>query len=163
MAPGGPASIRPATEADLPALGALWFEFENWLDGLDDASDPVDRERFSRFEALAFGPDALCTCLIAETEAGPAGYLVYYFGVWMDDLAPCLHVADLFVRPALHRQGIGRALMEEARRIARERGAAHLFWTVWRRNRAAREFYRRLGASIFKEETLMKWPAAPES
>jgi GNAT superfamily N-acetyltransferase len=151
--------IRPAVRSDLPALAQLWFEFETWLNAIADP-EPVDPAKFERFEALAFGPDALCTVLLAELEGKPVGYLVYYHGVWMDDMAPCVHVADLFVRPVAHRQGIGRALMERVRTIARDHGAAHAFWTVWRKNRAARDFYRRIGAEPFDDEVLMIWDVA---
>lgn len=149
-------SIRTAVRGDLAELSQLWYEFETWLNAIADPK-PVDRARFDRFEALAFGPKALCTVLVAQLHGMTVGYLVYYPGVWMDDLAPCIHVADLFVRPIAHRQGVGRALMEQVRTIARAKGCEHLFWTVWRKNLAAQEFYRKLGAKPFDDEVFMIW------
>jgi len=151
-------SIRPAVRADLPALADLWFAFETWLNGLEAEPEPVDRAKFEGFEALAFGTRPACAVLLAEDGDRAIGYLVHYPGVWMDDMAPCLHVADLFVRPDNHRQGVGRALMQAARHIASDAGAAHMFWTVWRDNPQAKAFYERLGAEVFDEEILMKWP-----
>ena len=149
-------SIRRADRGDLPELSQLWYEFETWLNAIANPK-PIDRGRFDRFDALAFGPDAICTVLLAEQKGVPSGYLVYYPGVWMDDLAPCIHVADLFVRATAHRQGIGRALMEHVRTVARGSGCEHVFWTVWRKNQAAQEFYRRLGATPFDDEVFMIW------
>jgi hypothetical protein len=35
-----------------------------------------------------------------------------------------------------------------------------VFWTVWRKNPAGQEFYRRLGAEPFEEEIFMRWKVA---
>lgn len=150
-------SIRPAVRADLPALAELWFAFETWLTALEVEPQPVDRAKFDGFEAMAFAESPACFVLLAEVDGRAVGYLVHYPGVWMDDMAPCLHIADLFVHPDAHRHGIGRALMNRAAEIARAAGALHLFWTVWRDNPTAQAFYEGLGAEIFVEEILMKW------
>ena len=93
--------------------------------------------------------------LIAEVDGEAVGYLVYHIGVWIDDMAPALFVADLYVED--RRQGIGTALMQRAREIADDRDAKHVFWTVWRENAAAQTFYRGLGAEVFDEEVFMRW------
>jgi GNAT superfamily N-acetyltransferase len=156
---GGDAVIRLATRDDLPALRRLWFEFETWLNAIGEPSD-IDPQKFDGFAALAFGDQPLCQVLVAELGSETVGYLVYHVGVWMDDMAPALFVGDLFVSASIHRRGIGRLLMERARAIGREHGAQHLFWTVWRENAAAQDFYRRLGAEVFDEEVFMRWPVA---
>jgi GNAT superfamily N-acetyltransferase len=161
MAPARPEPtgvlIRPAVRADLPALAELWFAFETWLNALEAEPQPVDRAKFEGFEAMAFGHTPACSVLLAELDGRTVGYLVHYPGVWMDDMAPCLHIADLFVHPDAHRHGIGRALMNRAAEIARAAGAPRLFWTVWRDNPVAQSFYKSLGAEVLAEEILMKW------
>ena len=151
-------SIRPAVAADLPILAELWLAFETWLNRLDAAPVPIDPQKFDAFADLAFGAVPRCDVLLAERDGRALGYLVHYPGVWMDDLAPCLHVADLFVQADAHRQGIGHALMIAARAAAQNIGAKRLFWTVWRDNPQAQNFYRNLGADVFAEEILMQWP-----
>jgi GNAT superfamily N-acetyltransferase len=153
------AVIRIATRDDLPALRRLWFEFETWLNAIGEPSD-IDPEKFDGFAALAFGDQPLCQVLVAELGREAVGYLVYHVGVWMDDMAPALFVADLFVSADVHRRGIGRRLMERARAIGDEHGAQHLFWTVWRENAGAQDFYRQLGAEVFDEEVFMRWRVA---
>lgn len=147
-------SIRPATVDDLPALRELWLAFETYLKTIG-AQDPIDPARFDGFRDLAFGTQPLCMVLLAEREGRAVGYLVYHIGVWMDDMAPALFVADLYVDE--RGEGIGRALMERARAIADRAGCRHLFWTVWRENRAAQAFYRALGSEVFDEEVFMRW------
>lgn len=151
-------SIRPAVAADLPVLSELWFAFETWLAALDTEPTPVDPQKFDGFAQLAFVSVPRCHVLLAERDGLALGYLVYYPGVWMDDMTPCLHIADLFVRTDAHRQGVGQALMQAARAIGCDLGAKRLFWTVWRQNTNAQNFYRSLGAEVFDEEILMQWP-----
>ena len=155
-------TIRPATANDLPALRELWLAFEAYLDVIGESiGQPAtaDPAKFDGFADLAFGPQPLCTVLLAERAGLPVGYLVYHVGVWMDDMAPALFVADLYVHPRGER--IGPALMARAREIAGNAGCRHLFWTVWRENRAAQDFYRALGAEVFDEEVFMRWPVRP--
>lgn len=151
-------SIRPAVASDLPVLGELWFVFEKWLSALDAEPLPINPLKFDAFADLAFGEVPYCRVLLAERDGRALGYLVYYPGVWMDDVAPCVHIADLFVRADDHRQGVGQALMNEARAVAHGMAAKRLLWTVWRENAQAQNFYRSLGAEVFSEEILMHWP-----
>jgi GNAT superfamily N-acetyltransferase len=154
-------AIRAGTEADLLVLRELSVAFEAWLNAIDGSTESVDPARFDPFAGLVFGENRLCDVLVAEVDGAVVGYLVYYFGVWAgNDIAPCVHVADIFVREDHQRGGLGRALMECVRDVGRERGARTVFWTVWRKNLAGQEFYRRLGAEVFDEEVFMRWPVA---
>ena len=151
-------TIRAARRADLPVLKELSNAMDAWLNTLDDEPSEIDPARTDALEQLAFGPQRLCDVLVAELDGEVVGYLIYYFGVWIGgDIAPCLYVADLFVRQSHQRRGIGRSMMEHAREIARQRGARNLFWTVWDKNPDGQEFYRRLGAEPFDEEIMMRW------
>ena len=151
-------TIRAARTADLPVLKELSTAMEAWLNSLDDKPEDIDPARADALASLAFGPHRVCEVIVAELDGEVVGYLIYNFGVWIgEDIAPCLYVADIYVPEAHQRRGIGRALMEHAREIARQRGARNVFWTVWRKNPAAQEFYRRLGAEPFDEEIMMRW------
>jgi GNAT superfamily N-acetyltransferase len=110
-----------------------------------------------RLRSLAFGPNPLCTVLIAELDGETVGYLNYFIGVFMDDATPTLHVADFFVSARYRLRGAGKALMLEARRIAMDLGASRLFWTVWRKNEGAIRFYKKLGAEPEGASVLMQW------
>ena len=154
--------IRPATEEDLPALTAMTQAFNDHLDALDSQGPAPDGEAvaaasMARFRPMAFGPDPICTVMMAELDGEGVGFLTYYLGVFMDDVTPVLHVADFFVRQDHRRRGIGTALMREAHRIARERGASRLFWTVWEKNTEAQRFYASVGAAPEQGSILMEW------
>lgn len=156
--------IRGATEADLPALTAMTREFNDYLDTLGGAEAAADAAEVAaaamdRLRSLAFGPNPLCTVLIAELDGETVGYLNYFVGVFMDDATPTLHVADFFVAERHRLRGAGKALMLEARRIATDLGASRLLWTVWRKNEDAIRFYEKLGAELEPQDgaILMQW------
>ncbi|WP_395023024.1 GNAT family N-acetyltransferase [Dongia sp.] len=139
-------------------------EFVDELDAMPVASDApaipeADDIVFSP-EILArdvFCAEPLAHVLVAEQDGTVVGYLMYHFGYWPADAAPSLHVVDLFVRPIARKSGVGRALMDAAAAVIRQRGGQRLLWTVWDQNPAAMAFYQRLGARFFAEERLMTW------
>lgn len=53
---------------------------------------------------------------------------------------------DLYVTPEARGSGAGRALIEHARGVARERGASKLTWSTALDNRVAQRLYERTGA-----------------
>jgi ribosomal protein S18 acetylase RimI-like enzyme len=67
---------------------------------------------------------------------------------------------DLHVREAARRRGVGRALVAAAAAQARARGGRYLLWTAQARNRRARAFYRRLGAT---EEQVIAYALSGEA
>jgi GNAT superfamily N-acetyltransferase len=153
--------IRPASPADLAAIKALLRESAEYLNAIDEP-EPVLDEEIDRIAPPAFGPEAVCTVLLAEAGGQVAGHLSYFWGLSMEGVAPALFVGDLFVREGFRGRGVGRMLMRHARDIARARGANQVNWTVWRKNSAARAFYERLGARTYDEEVLMTWPVDPD-
>lgn len=58
---------------------------------------------------------------------------------------PILILYDLFVSPAARRRGVGRELMECARRYAQEMGAKRIELSTAVTNRAAQRLYQSLG------------------
>jgi hypothetical protein len=157
-------AIRPAVPGDAIELGRMSQEFVDELDAMPVAPDaPANPESDDVIlTPEIFARDIFCATplahvLVAEQGGSAVGYLMYHFGYWPADAAPSLHVVDLFVRPAARKQGVARALMEEALAVVRQRGGQRLLWTVWDQNHAAIAFYQRLGARFFSEERLMTW------
>lgn len=152
--------VRAASEADIPAIKTMMREFVDYLNAIDEPEDVPD-EVLDRLGPMAFGPNKLCTALIAEAQGKPVGYLLYFIGIFTDPMTPVLFVADLFVSAPYRRAEVGTALMHRARGIAREQAASQIVWTVWRKNPKAVDFYKALGARVFDEEILMIWPVEP--
>jgi GNAT superfamily N-acetyltransferase len=98
-----------------------------------------------------FGPDAWFHCFVAEHDGKPVGYAIAYFGFSTDHGGRGLHLADLYVDPALRGSGLGRSLMAAAARLGRERGALWLVWDVWVKNHTAEAFYGAVGARRYDD------------
>ena len=151
--------IRPARPGDRAALMAMLQEFSSYLQAINPEPSPQDEwagpAEKERCVALSFEADPVVATLIAEQGGRPIGYLAWHMGIF--EIYKALFVAGLFVTSAARGGGVGRALMEEARRIAAGRGADHVAWMVWRKNPAALAFYERLGAERYDDNMQMVW------
>jgi ribosomal protein S18 acetylase RimI-like enzyme len=78
---------------------------------------------------------------------GPDGIAVLRFrlAIWAEALE--CYLAELYVVPARRRQGLGRALMETAMEVAREKGATQMDLGTAEDDVAARALYESLGFS----------------
>jgi len=108
---------------------------------------PSDADLDALIRALLADPDGEGIQLIARGDGGePLGFATVYW-CWQTLTAARTGVMnDLFVVPEARGQGVGRALIEECRRRARERGAAQLVWETAPDNETAQRLYRSLDA-----------------
>ena len=106
------------------------------------------RLSLEKFQRDGFGADAAFGTLVAEQDGALVGYAVYYPGYDTDSATRGVYLADLYVREEFRRRGIGRALLRGLAARARAQGARWMFWSVLRRNRGARRFYRTLAQEL---------------
>ncbi len=120
----------------------------------DDALEALAR-------ALIVAPDREGIQLIARGGEGqPLGFATVYW-TWQTLNAGRAGVMnDLFVEPGSRRQGVGRALIEECARRAREHGAPELVWETAPGNQTAQRLYRSLGA---REERWISYALGTDS
>jgi GNAT superfamily N-acetyltransferase len=137
-------NIRPCTLADADAVTTLYQQSAAYLRSLGDSSSfQFDAEAFVRD---GFGEHPAFEGILAEVDGKAVGYLLYTFIYDTDRTMRVLYVLDLPVDETVRGQGIRRKLMEHAKDIAKTRGAGELFWAVYKNNKQAEEFYKRLGA-----------------
>ena len=156
--------IRKGRAGDRKAIEAMLHEFMDYfaeIDAVAAAEDPYPDRDLADAAGLGFVRDPLCASVIAEAKGQPVGYLAYHYGVW--EIYPALYVAGLFVRKSARGQGVGRALMDEAQRLATARGATHITWMVWRKNAPAIGFYEGLGAETYDANKQMVLKVATPS
>lgn len=144
------AIVRPATPADVPALGrlgALLVHVHHAFDAARFIVPPPDiEEAYAGFlGALLDEPDAVV--LVAERESGVVGY-TYAAIEGTDFLAlrgPAGVLHDLAVDPAHRAHGVGRMLVDATMAALRARGVrqAVLFTAV--QNEAAQRLFARAG------------------
>jgi len=94
--------------------------------------------------------------VIAEQDARPAGFALFFHNYSTFLAKPGLYLEDLFVRPEYRGRGIGRGLLSYLAKLGRERGCGRLEWWVLDWNEPAIEFYRRIGARALDEWTVYR-------
>ncbi len=136
------AEIRPVDPEGFEALLPLIAAYQRFYE-VENPDDARNRDFFRRF--LAPSEDGLI--LGAYDEGGNLlGYACLYW--FFSSLRPSEAVLlnDLFVASEARGSGVGRALIEAAAGVARERGASHLEWSTAPDNRTAQALYDSTGA-----------------
>lgn len=140
--PRAAVTVRPAEPGDAEAVARLAR-----LLSLSDGARP------SQFTAEAFRRDGFGAApafraLVAAIDGEVVGYALYYPGYDTDRATRGVYLADLYVAAGARRRGVGRALVAGVARAAREMGGRWMFWSVLKRNKAARKFYRTLAPEL---------------
>jgi GNAT superfamily N-acetyltransferase len=133
------ADVRLATGEDAASIGRLLHDFNSEYDEPTPGPGAMAERVHDLLEA------GEVTVLLAGR--GPDGLALLRFrpSLWMPAL-DC-YLEELYVVPAKRGQGRGRALMEAAIELARERGAAHMDLGTGEDDAAARALYESLGFS----------------
>ena len=149
-----PATIRPATAADVPVI-------LDFIRGLADY-EKLTHEVVATTETLRatlFPADPTtrpaAACILAFTATGaPAGFALYFFNYSTFLAKPGLYLEDLFVRPEFRGQGLGKALLLHLAQLANQLGCGRMEWSVLDWNQPAIDFYEALGAERKTEWTI---------
>jgi GNAT superfamily N-acetyltransferase len=138
--------IRPATAAD----GAAYVELVRGLAAFEKL-EPPDDAAAARLLEHAFGARPRYELTVVELGGALVAYAVAFETYSTFRAQPSLFLEDLFVREDVRGRGIGAQLLRHLARVAVERGAGRLEWSVLDWNEGARRFYRSLGARIYDE------------
>ena len=139
--PGSGVTVRAARPADVPRIWEMLLGLAAYERLAPEVSGTPER-----LAADLFGPRPPVECLVAESGGALVGYALVYATYSSFRTVPTLWLEDLFVTPAARGQGAGRALLAAAARRAIDRGCVGIGWIVLDWNRAAIEFYERVGA-----------------
>lgn len=134
--------IRPAKAEDAAQVLEISKEVNRFL-----ASRRPEVGEFKN--PLGFYPQAIKEKLIFVAEEGGlvVGYVLAVINEKPDDLSrfPHLNVDELAVAKEFQGSGVGKALMEEIQRWAKEKGLKSIRLSVWEFNPIAIRFYEKLG------------------
>jgi len=98
-----------------------------------------------------FGARPAAECLIAESGGKPAGFALFFHNFSTFLGKPGLYLEDLYVKPELRGQGVGRKLLAHLARLAVSRGCGRFEWAVLDWNEPAIRFYQGLGARMLQD------------
>jgi len=140
-------SIRAATLRDVSLLMRLSRELAEYE--REPHAVVITEEDLLRD---GFGPQPKFRAILAEDNetAQPAGHAVFFpcYSTWN---GPGMFLEDLFVRVPFRGRGVGKALLAEVARIARQEGYRNIHLDVLHWNELAIRFYKSLGAEYFEE------------
>jgi GNAT superfamily N-acetyltransferase len=99
-------------------------------------------------EAALLGSHPRLFCEIACWNGEPAGFAVWFINFSTFNGRSGVYLEDIFVRPALRGNGIGKALLAHLARECVANGWPRLQWSVLDWNTPSIEFYKSLGAVL---------------
>ena len=137
-------SIRSAQASDISPLKTMIHEFAAF-ERLPVVVTEADLLRDG------FGERSKFRALIAEWDARPAGYALFFEYYSSFHGRSGIFIEDVYVRPSFRGNGIGKALFARVAKLARQEGCFGLRWQVLDWNTSAIEFYRNLGATFFDD------------
>ena len=106
--------------------------------------------------AALFGADPRLFCEIAEWNGQPAGFAVWFINFSTFSGRSGIYLEDLFVRPALRGNGIGKALLVHLAKQCLANGWTRLQCAALDWNTPSIESYTPLGAVLLAEWTVCK-------
>ena len=129
--------IAPVSAARYEELLPLIAAYQRFYE-VEEIDTDRNRSFFRRFLA----PSEDGELLAARDEGGEIlGYACLYWHFSSTRAVETVLMNDLFVTPEARGRGVGRALIEASRAVARARGAAWLEWATAPDNHAAQRLY----------------------
>jgi GNAT superfamily N-acetyltransferase len=106
--------------------------------------------------AALFGAHPRAAALVADVDGKLVGIATFFetFSTFLAE--PCLWLDDLFVDSKCRSRGVGRLMLVELARIAVQRGAKRIDWTVAASNVRGQQFYERAGAKLRKNSLVAR-------
>ncbi len=143
--------IRKAEQSDIPNILKLIKELAEYEKLLQEV---VTTEQ--HLQEVIFGKNKFVEVLIAEFEGRIAGQTIFFHNFSTFVGKPGLYIEDLYVRPEFRGKGIGKALLNEVIKIAKERNCGRVEWVVLDWNQPAIDFYKSMGAKPLDEWTIFR-------
>ena len=139
-------NIRSAQPDDVGAI----FGLIKALAEYEKLSKQVTGDVNSLKEHL-FGNPAYAEAIVAEFGDLVVGFALFFPNYSTFLTKPGIYLEDLFVLPEYRRQGIGKAMLTYLGKLALERDAGRLEWSVLDWNQSAIDFYEKMGASVLPD------------
>ena len=133
--------IRPAVPSDIPTIAALIRDLAEY----EHLAHEVVLDQAALHQHL-FGARPYAEVLIAERDGHAVGFALFFHNFSTFLGRPGIYLEDLFVRPDARGRGLGKALLVELGRLARDRDCGRIEWAVLDWNEPSIAFYQSLGA-----------------
>jgi GNAT superfamily N-acetyltransferase len=145
--------IERATPADVEVISVVLGEIESYYGGKDVPGDQA------QIRAALFGDRPVATVLLARDGGEVLGLAAYSFLWPAAGAESSVYLKELYVRAAVRRRGVARALLERLRAEATAAGCARVEWTADRGNPPALALYEGLGFEEHAGKAFYRWDA----
>ncbi len=144
--------IRTATTADVSVILSFIQELADYerLAHLVEADEDMLRETL-------FGEPCYAEVIIADYDAQPAGFALFFHNYSTFLARPGLYLEDLYVKPAFRGSGIGGRLLSYLGEVAVQRRCGRLEFSALDWNTPAIDVYRNLGAEPLDDWTTFRF------
>lgn len=133
--------IRKAELSDIPEILSMIKELAEYEKLLHKVKTTEEHLR-----EVIFGENKFVEVLIAEYEGKICGQTIFFknFSTFVGRAG--YYIEDLYVKPEYRNKGIGKALLDEVIKKAKENNFGRVEWVVLDWNVSAIEFYKNRGA-----------------
>ena len=139
-------TIRNAVPADVPLILGFIKELAEYEKMASEVTATEDILKDN-----LFGRNKYAEVLIAEYKGKPAGQALFFHNFSTFLGKPGIYLEDIYVKPGLRGKGIGKSLLMEVVKIAKERNCGRVEWVVLDWNEPSINFYKSLGAVPMNE------------
>ena len=131
--------IRPVERADYLQWKILWDGYNAFYGRKDATALPEETTRmtWSRF----FDGCEPVHALVAEQTGQLIGLAHFIYHRSTISIAPTCYLQDLFTLEAARGKGVGRALIEQVYKLAKEAGSSRVYWLTHETNEIAMKLY----------------------
>lgn len=143
-------TIREAGKEDVPAILSLIKELARY----EKLSNEVIADEQLLTQNLFVHKYA--NVFIAEYDNVPAGYALYFYNFSTFVGKPGIYLEDIYVKPELRGKGIGKALFNELKSLAKEKNCGRIEWCVLKWNKPSIDFYLSLGAKPMNDWSVFR-------
>ena len=142
--------IRTAEPDDTPVILELIRGLAEYERMLDEVIVPEDQLRENLFEKKQ------AEVILAEYKGEAIGYALFFptFSTFLGKAN--LYLEDIFVKPDARGLGAGKAMLACFAKIAVERDAGRVDWTVLNWNEPSIRFYEQMGARLLEDWSLCR-------
>ena len=134
--------IRPVQQADYPQWKILWDGY-NAFYGRERATalpEETTRMTWSRF----FDAYEPVHALVAEQSGRLLGLVHFLYHRSTISIAPTCYLQDLFTLESARGKGVGRALIEQVYKLAKQAGSSRVYWLTHETNETAMKLYNKV-------------------
>ncbi|WP_183579561.1 GNAT family N-acetyltransferase [Mucilaginibacter sp. X5P1] len=128
--------IRAVTENDLDELMLMIQEHADY-----ELAEFTPEHKKERLRKTIFSEHAKLNCWVVEQQEKLTGYVTYTFDYSTWDAADFMYMDCLYLREATRGNGIGTAIIQKLRNVAKEKSCINIQWQTPDFNESAIRFY----------------------